>query len=418
MATGTFYIRPSADISLGHPVYPTTLSAGYLAINEKESDGASTYIGITSNSGSYVTYSSSFKMSLDDNVKITEVLSATFKYNGSVNSTTNSTGNSAEDQDHSQCICTVLVSGTNVFDRRHYDWWEEGTIRDNLTDADMPDLVAALNNYINTNGSFPDIQLNVTNIAQPDNGTKEKGYSYVTTISIALTCNYIPILPYVKKEGTWYTPKFGSSYKKVNGSWIKKTDDECRNYITSKMIIDKCAYRGHLEKNLPNTGLPCDGTAMTGGIYCSFCGKTLKEHDTALPTVDHDYLADGLCRYDCNTTSPDRVSFTVAYGSNNTANTYYAMPNVTWQDLADARNYKKDNGLSCYFLSGTDINGVSNVRLYAGFYIQNDGSVAYISTKINLGGGPSTEYIQFIVDGVTATDVVIANNAYTGTVPA
>lgn len=64
MATGTFILRPSADISLGHPVYPDTLGAGYLAINEEESDSTSTYIGFTSTPGAVVSYTSKFAMSI------------------------------------------------------------------------------------------------------------------------------------------------------------------------------------------------------------------------------------------------------------------------------------------------------------------------------------------------------------------
>ena len=44
MATGSFILRPSGDISLDHVLTPSTLASGYLAINESVCDGDSTYL--------------------------------------------------------------------------------------------------------------------------------------------------------------------------------------------------------------------------------------------------------------------------------------------------------------------------------------------------------------------------------------
>ena len=59
------YLRPSADISVGHTLYPTSSTTAYLLISEEVPDDSSTYITHTITAGDTSTYSktSSFRFS-------------------------------------------------------------------------------------------------------------------------------------------------------------------------------------------------------------------------------------------------------------------------------------------------------------------------------------------------------------------
>lgn len=63
--TSILYLRPSADISINHSLYPADSTAAYLLIGEEEPDGASTYISHTFVADDTSTYSksSSFRFS-------------------------------------------------------------------------------------------------------------------------------------------------------------------------------------------------------------------------------------------------------------------------------------------------------------------------------------------------------------------
>ena len=234
MAEGTFYIRPSADISLGHPVYPETLGAGYLAISEQVSDGTSTYIGVTSAPDADVSYSSSFTMNLEDEAKITKVLSATLKVGFSLNAP------SSTDR-RSRCNCSVAVSGETVFDEYLEDQYlmdgTKRTIGDLINgDNDISSLVSKLNSHIETNGagSLPEIRLNLTNSAGMNNGTKSLGKSYVTWACIELSCEYSSDIGVHRKiNDSWVAAT--AAYQKQNGSWVEITEDECKTILQSSL---------------------------------------------------------------------------------------------------------------------------------------------------------------------------------------
>lgn len=225
MATGKFYIRPSADISLEHPVYPDTLGAGYLAINEEVSDGTATYIGLTSNPDSDVKWSSSFKMSLFGDKEITKVSSATLRYDGYVNRGSNGSF-------HQICFYISdeeVWSGYNESDTDGYRY-------DGVSDADMPDVVSALNSHIEANGSgIPEITLVVSSECSKNDGTKSTGKAYVSYIAIELECEYTAGLNIHRKvNDNWVQAK--AAYQKQNGSWVEITEDECKAILQSNGI--------------------------------------------------------------------------------------------------------------------------------------------------------------------------------------
>lgn len=230
MATGTVYLRPSADISLGHPVYPETLTAGYLAICEEVSDGKATYIGV-SDATSDFSYTSNFKLSLDGDYKIKNVLSATFKFSGGV-SGYYIEGNEAI----AKCECTVLFNGVEVFS--DYDVSGDYSTHTGLTDADMSDLTAAFNSYIGQNGAetIPEITVTILNSFQKGS-SKGTLYSYTSQVAIKLECEYEAGLNiHHKLNGTWLQAQ--AAYQKQNGAWVEITEDACKSLL-SNSLCDK-----------------------------------------------------------------------------------------------------------------------------------------------------------------------------------
>lgn len=235
MVTGTFYLRPNADISLGHPVYPDTLTAGYLAISEEVSDGTSTYIGVTTSPDGEVSYSSSFKMALNQEARITKILSAKFGFAGDVNAPAQG--------DISTCSCTVTISGETVFlgELKEKYLADTSNTTDTLTNADMSNLATAINNYISANGTgcIPEIRIDITNTSAQDNGTKALGKSYVTQVYIVLECEYEEELTglniYHKVGGTWKQAQ--AAYQKKSGAWVETTEDECKAVLQSGLVL-------------------------------------------------------------------------------------------------------------------------------------------------------------------------------------
>ena len=244
MATGIFYVRPSSDISLGHPVYPDTLGAGYLAINEEVSDGTATYIGATTNeSGAALSFSSSFKMALCEDVKIQRVNSASFNICSQVNATDGSS-NSSSLSEHN---VSVKVLNEVVFDEytryRLLSGGEQvdpgnlyGTISDTIT-VSMPNLISAINNYINSNGvgSFPEIQLDIESLIATNNGTKSIAKAYVTQVYIELECEYQSDIGIHHKVNSLWKPAIGA-YQKVDGVWSEITAEECKEILLGGLI--------------------------------------------------------------------------------------------------------------------------------------------------------------------------------------
>ena len=175
---GTCFLRPSADISLGHPVYPETLSAGYLAINEEVSDGNATYIGYTTSSNGEISATSKFKMSLQDEYQIAQIVSAKLVIKGYLS------GNYSENAGTTAASCNGSVS---ILGEKAFEWNERrtsGTVQ--TFSYDMPNFVTILNNYITAgNESIPEVTIEITNSIEHKN---KAGQSYVSQVAIELEC--------------------------------------------------------------------------------------------------------------------------------------------------------------------------------------------------------------------------------------
>lgn len=414
MATGTLYLRPSADVSLGHPVYPTTLGAGYLTINEEVSDDTATYIGVYLDADATFSYTSVFQMSLSTDVaKIKRVNSAKifvgyFLGNKDVNESTGVNG------DHLKCTLTVnnqsVFSGVTTQQKPSTGTGDTGTYyrdiytggtniklssNDSFLYYELSDFVTVINNSItnNNNYDFSDILISITNASDTNGDSKSPNYSCTTQAYIELDCEYIPHIS-LKQNGTWNAPI--KSYKKENGTWKKIAFGECKNYLDSNLVIDKCSYRGHVETPIADVSATCTETGMTGGIYCSYCGNTIKEHDTVIPALGHDFNQyTGKC-IRCTTYHENSFTFTIQRNTSTSASTYHAMNGLTWGEYA--------NGI------GT----ITDAMSVYGWSVTDNGSIMY---SIDWGSYESSIFTSysFIVDNVKSTDLIIAGQAYTAT---
>ena len=231
MATGTFYLRPSADISLGHPVYPTTLLAGYLAISEEVADGTATYIGVTTSPDDTQSFSSTFAMRITSGEKITKVLTATFGYNGSTEV--------ADGKGDSEHACTLQTGTTVLFSgKKGEKWMSDGNnYYGNLDGEDMPDLVTYLNNYLAANGpgAFPQLELRIDTKVDKNNGSKNVAQAFVSQVCVILECEYATGLGiHAKVNGEWKQAQ--AAYKKVNGAWVEITEEEAKQIIGTGLV--------------------------------------------------------------------------------------------------------------------------------------------------------------------------------------
>ena len=219
MAEGTFYLRPIADVSLEHTIYPSTLSAGYLAISEEVCDNEATYIGVfesDSNIKISVTGTSRFGMTVQGTEKILSITSANLiicAQSGSVKPTVY-----ANDVQYSM--------DTQYFSTSY----EEITVA--LTD----EIVLALNEYITNNGCLPTIEVEVyskdTDESSNDGKTQSlTAYQYISQMYIELSCEYEPngLNIHTKSNGEW--KQATAAYQKQNGAWIEITEDECKSIL-------------------------------------------------------------------------------------------------------------------------------------------------------------------------------------------
>lgn len=395
MATGKIYLRPSADVSIGHPIYPTTLTAGYLAINEEVSDSSSTYIGVASDTNTTFEYASTFKLSQDAIGRITKVNSAEFFIDYGLGSAASSTTDSGS---YKGCFLAfdVFVSGENVGSAIGYNRGKSGgndmdfiyngvTLSSGLFDGHFTSqsMVTALNDYISRNGAgvLPDMSVTLKNGVDKTGGSKDVEYSYTTQFYVELDCEYIPEIAR-KVEGEWKTAK--KFYRKINRVWKRITADEAKQLIQSNTVINKCDWKGHAETDTIGIAATCLEPGTITGTHCSFCGVTIKEYNAVIPALGHTYNnVTGRC-VRCDVYHEDTISFSIQRNSQTSATTYYAMPNITWRTWVTGQ-----------------------VWPLGGFQITSDNRIRYYSTLLSP--------IDYTVDNVTADDLIVAGKTYTAT---
>lgn len=229
MATGTFYLRPSADISIGHEKMTagsTTDISAYLLINEEVSDSHATYISHSTSSFKAETVSSKFSMSptlsFPSNAKITGI---TIKVSGAVN------GSDSSRFSHQVNIVANNITYSSPISVSFGDSQGEYPISSKAID-DI-NFLDTINSYIKqNNGSFPSVTLELISMTSDVESTKSIGCQIS---QIYLECEYTTGLNiHHRVSGTWIQAQ--KVYQKRNGAWAEITEDECKAILQSNII--------------------------------------------------------------------------------------------------------------------------------------------------------------------------------------
>lgn len=187
---GTLYMRPSVDISLEHRVYPSGLSAGYLAISEEVSDGSTTYIYVETDTKttnpSEVEATSIFGLTISKDVIVEKILVARLMCD--IRNTVN------DENERQKTTCSLIVNGVEVCTGYILTTvmanGEEDRV-DTLTGMDMSVFISTVNQYIQENGgNLPSIYLKVHNYAKAS-GTVNSALSGLTRAYIGCECEYV-----------------------------------------------------------------------------------------------------------------------------------------------------------------------------------------------------------------------------------
>lgn len=245
MATGTFYLRPSADVSLQHSVYPTTLSAGYLAINEEVCDELSTYVyaegdpydSVNSTQGKSSECASKFKLKQQGNAKIKRITNCACRC-------------SMYSPDHTLWYGYEISFGNEVIYSKgrneNGDWYyRDGyfhefddekdrncwTTFEFLDSYNAPDYVDKINQFISENNELPEISVELyTRASGASNSKNDPQIVYISQIEFELTCEYESSI-YTKQSGQWLQAQ--TAFQKQNGAWVEITEDECKEILQS-----------------------------------------------------------------------------------------------------------------------------------------------------------------------------------------
>ncbi|MBR3806666.1 MAG: hypothetical protein IKJ13_07555 [Clostridia bacterium] len=224
MAAGTVILRPSADISLGHPVYPEGMK-GYMAISEEVSDGSATYIGVldASDSGGG---SSIFELTRVETYKINKVISAKLRLDWMVRSNYQE-GNSSV----AWMEVTIYCEENAIYTFR--DAVKNGGKAPDVL-LDVPDIASAFNNYLETSGYIPKVSASISS-GYEGHGNKTPVDCALTTLTIILECE-LGINVYKKVNGA--VKAATATYRKLGGSWAEITEEEAKDVLKNNIITE------------------------------------------------------------------------------------------------------------------------------------------------------------------------------------
>lgn len=181
------YLRPSADISVGHTLYPTSSTTAYLLISEEVPDDSSTYIIHTITAGDTSTYSktSSFRFSCSNVPQTYKIKSAKMvvKYSYTI---TNPSANTKDLNTYATITANGIKSETynvNCIDNIVFATWREHYV--DITDF-MKNKSLSSDFVVELEQSCSDCTQNV--VQQENTGSK----TYSTT-KVGITTAWIEI---------------------------------------------------------------------------------------------------------------------------------------------------------------------------------------------------------------------------------
>lgn len=226
MATGVFYLRPSADISVEHTLHPSDSTAAYLLINEEVSDENSTYIVAESDHFAR-TVTSVFKMAgtvPNEKIKVTNISVgvSSKSYTGNVGSHT----------------CEITINGVSSISQFQPGATLGSEFKTSSLSCD--DLLDVVNTYIATNGigGFPDVIATIMSDF-PDYESPKGTYPGVYVSQVYMEVTYttdFALNIHRKMDGAWKQAQ--SAYQKTNGAWTEISEDECKSILQNSFIIN------------------------------------------------------------------------------------------------------------------------------------------------------------------------------------
>ena len=259
MVKAYFYLRPSADISVGHLLYPQDSTNAYSLINEEVPD-SSTYISHDVVAGEFTTNTSSFKMS---GVRPQD---ARLIIDACLHIKKNEIAQASEQ-------VTVTINGQSFI-------------------LDSKNLIFSGNNCEFTSQPFVDAMKSY-------NESTEVVFTIETTSTaesdVKLVYDYQLYTAYIevtygngvarKVNGDWKNSY--DVYQKVNGIW-----EQIENGYEA--VGSRLHKMGHHQTYLPAVSKTCTESGLTEGYKCSICGRTFisqevipASHDNFIPSGGH-----------------------------------------------------------------------------------------------------------------------------------
>lgn len=255
----TLYLRPSADISVGHKLSSGT--SGYLLIDDISCDNDSTYLysDPSPDANTTITAESSFLFSgtiPGDAHKITSA-----RINCSLYSSNNCS--------NEYVSFGISVNGTQIASV----YLDSNTITNSLvtgfyntyptTVTNEIEIVNAFNDYISGKVSDkPEISITI----RSGYTGSSKGEGYLRISHVCLELDYDMDI-HRKVNGVWKNTT--TAYKKVNGLWTIFT--ESRRAISTGLV-----QFGHEQIIMPSVDYTCTESGLTLGYKCSICGEIIR----------------------------------------------------------------------------------------------------------------------------------------------
>ena len=312
MAKTYFYLRPSADISVGHTLYPEGSTNAYSLINEEVCDGSATYIMCKAVAGQTVTNTSSFKMSgimPSDARCITDA--KVFLIDTSSAATVNAS-------------VTVTVNGTSFVLEK---------MEDNSYYSQS--FIDAMKKY----NSSTEIIISITHSITTSSDSKIYLNAYCSQAYIKL-CYHNGV--HRKVNGEWKNSN--AVYQKINGIW-----EQIENGYET--VGSRLSKMGHHQTYLPAVSKTCFENGLTEGYKCSICGEALHKQET-IP-ASHEYVKYGqynICSVCSNIENMGRIIFPL-------------------------KNYSEIEPLSYAKLFQSGCVTLGNYAMFAGSYQDNDDGI-------------------------------------------
>ena len=175
--TGTLILRPSADISVGHLLYPSDSTSAYLLINEEVSDREATYIisKMPTESNTETIATSKFKMSNSSELPPKKFAITSVEIRGEVYEI----GGFGADA-HNEFI--LNINGTDIFVPR---------FRASKTfDISVPNAIPIINDCVAINGELPEINLIITSHGYTTIGETKDSFRSSGISQVYLSINY------------------------------------------------------------------------------------------------------------------------------------------------------------------------------------------------------------------------------------